>query len=197
MFERGESYLHSKEKRFLDIGVSICALTLVGPVINILAGIKYLEDGESPFFIQERLNGSGERLLVIKIRSMKSDMSLPDSERITKFGSFLRKTHLDELPQFLNVFVGEMSLIGPRPITRDAINIVEKTLPSGRFNELQSNYNDSKKGLTGMGQIMISQKDWRRYHPEMYYRRNASLGLDLFILFKTAEKVTKALINRN
>ena len=135
----GNHYIYHFFKRITDIVVSILALVLLSPLIIILSVIIFAQDGHSPFYKQIRVGQYGKLFGMYKFRSMiynadqvlkdnpklykkyiANSFKLPEGEdpRITKIGAFIRKTSLDEIPQFLNVLIGQMSLVGPRPIVK-------------------------------------------------------------------------------
>jgi lipopolysaccharide/colanic/teichoic acid biosynthesis glycosyltransferase len=122
MHERGPAYLEGRTKRYFDVIAAYGLWTFAGTVVNALALIKYLEDGQNPYFVQRRVGKDGKKILIIKIRGMDNDETKPIPERITPFGAFLRRTHLDELPQLINVLADEMSIVGPRPLPEKQAN---------------------------------------------------------------------------
>lgn len=192
MCERqGQNYLESPEKRILDISVSLLALFPSTPLIAIFALVKYVEDGEQPFFIQERVGKGGKLIKVVKIRSMRSGTE-SDEERVTRVGKWLRRTHLDELPQFFQVLNGEMTLVGPRPIKPEALNnAADKRGSQG--DKMMEDYKLLKSGLTGIWQINGTgyQRDYLMYHPNKYYLEKSNLFSDIKIITKTIKKVLK------
>ena len=183
-------------KRLFDIVLSLIALPFVLLVILIFAPIIYFTDKGPVFYNAERLGYKGKIFKMYKIRSMK--VNAPDirnadgstynganDPRVTKVGRFMRKTSIDEFPQFLNVLKGDMSLIGPRP-----------TLATKSYDELTD---DQKKryfvrpGITGYSQAYYRNSataDQKLEH-DIYYVENISLWLDVKILFKTIFSVLK------
>lgn len=183
-------------KRLFDIVLSLIALPFVLLVIMIFAPIIYLTDKGPVFYNAERLGHKGKIFKMYKLRSMK--VNAPDirnadgstynganDPRVTKVGRFMRKTSIDEFPQFLNVLKGDMSLIGPRP-----------TLATKSYDELTD---DQKKryfvrpGITGYSQAYYRNSataDQKLEH-DIYYVENISLWLDVKILFKTIFSVLK------
>lgn len=146
----------------------------------------FLLDGFPIFFIDRRLGLNYKIINIYKFRTMKSpkfnDKLLEknsDFNRVTKFGFFLRKTSLDEIPQLLNIFIGDMSFVGPRPLPVDYKNYIVKNF-----------YNRSsvKPGITGLTQIKGRNKlSWKkRFSYDNFYVKKRSLRFDLLILFKTA-----------
>lgn len=183
-------------KRLFDIILSLIALPFVLLVIIIFAPIIYITDKGPIFYNAERLGHKGKIFKMYKLRSMKvnapdirnadgSTYNGADDPRVTKVGRFMRKTSIDEFPQFLNVLKGDMSLIGPRP-----------TLATKSYDELTD---DQKKryfvrpGITGYSQAYYRNSataDQKLEH-DIYYVENISLWLDVKILFKTIFSVLK------
>lgn len=145
--------------RLLDIVLSLVALTLLSPVLLVVCVMVFFDLGHSIFFVQQRLGQHGTPFNMIKFRSMRNvqldaehghetvnqhSIKLKNDPRITRFGAFIRKTSLDELPQLLNVLSGKMSLVGPRPWVPEEY----KSFPEQWFSRL-----DTKPGITGLAQI--------------------------------------------
>ncbi|MCX6186171.1 MAG: sugar transferase, partial [Bacteroidetes bacterium] len=108
-------------KRVIDIVVSFLLLLLLSPIIIITSAILFYVNKGKPFFFQDRPGKDEQKIRIIKFKSMtdekdKDGILLPDVDRMTAFGNFIRKTSIDELPQLINVLLGDMSLIGPRPL---------------------------------------------------------------------------------
>ena len=142
-------------KRALDIVVSICALILTAPIMIVVAiGIKFSSPGPV-FYTQPRVGKNNQEFVVYKFRSMCDNaekntgtiLSTINDARLTSFGSFIRKTRLDELPQFFNTLIGNMSVVGPRPERKFFTDVYEKEIPLYRFRH------NIKPGITGMAQI--------------------------------------------
>lgn len=182
-------FFYSIAKRILDLTVAITLLPffiILGIVIAIL--IKIDSKGKI-IFAQQRIGKDGKPFTMYKFRTMFKDVEpyedAPDSHndpRITKFGRFLRKTSLDELPQIINVLEGSMSMVGPRP---EMPFIVEK------YEEWQKRRLDVKPGLTGLWQI-VGRKNlplYKNLEYDFYYIKNQSIWLDIVILFKTIPSV--------
>ena len=175
-------------KRFFDIVVSLIALIVLSPVFLILSILVACINGLPIIFKQPRPGKGGKIFMMYKFRSMtnKKDSNgnlLPDSKRITKFGSFLRKTSLDELPQLWNVLKGDMSLVGPRPrLIKDAVFYPEyvKSL-------------DVRPGITCLAHINgRNNNTWESvFIYDGIYVDKMSLKLDIKILFKTVSVVLK------
>lgn len=199
----GEEYLNSDAKRRLDLALAIPLAVVTAPAVVIACGIKYLEDGANPIFIQDRVDGDQKGFKVIKIRTMVPGAeSIPiapetkeqDDPRITWWGRFFRKHHIDEMPQFIQVIEGTLSLVGPRPRTELTNKHFKKHWSEERYNNSTKSYNKMKKGVTGLNQVFGNGKreNGSRYYAEQFYVKNASLGLDLYILlWKTVGRVLK------
>jgi lipopolysaccharide/colanic/teichoic acid biosynthesis glycosyltransferase len=140
-----------------------------------------------PFFVQTR-PGKNERLFkIIKFKTMNDKKDkygnlLSDRERLTKIGAFVRKTSIDEIPQLLNVLIGDMSLIGPRPLLVEYLPL---------YNELQKQRHNIRPGITGWAQINGRNAiSWnKKFEYDIFYVKNCSLFLDLKILYLTLQKV--------
>ena len=174
-------------KRLIDIVVSVVFILCFWWLYIVLALLIKIKLGGPVLFKQERPGLNGKIFTMYKFRSMtdgrdKNGKLLSDSERVTSFGRVLRATSLDEIPEFVNVLKGDMSLVGPRPL------LVEY-LP--RYNEFQARRHEVKPGITGWAQIngrnAISWEDKFRYDVE--YVINQSFLMDLKILFLTVKKV--------
>ncbi len=174
-------------KRCFDILVSLAALTLLGPVIVITAWKIRSKLGSPVLFRQERPGKDGKPFEMIKFRTMldAADVNgnpLPDSERMTPFGSFLRSSSLDELPELWNVLKGEMSLVGPRPLLMEYLPL---------YSAEQYRRHEVRPGITGWAQIngrnAISWED--KFKLDVWYVDNRSFWLDLKIVFLTIKKV--------
>ena len=174
-------------KRLIDIVVSVVFILCFWWLYIVLAVLIRIKLGRPVLFKQERPGLNGKIFTMYKFRSMtdgrdKNGKLLSDSERLTSFGRVLRATSLDEIPEFVNVLKGDMSLVGPRPL------LVEY-LP--RYNEFQARRHEVKPGITGWAQIngrnAISWEDKFRYDVE--YVINQSFLMDLKILFLTVKKV--------
>lgn len=135
--------------RVFDVLFSILGLIISMPVLLLLLILCYLDTG-SPIFRQVRIGQHQKPFTLVKFRTMKRNTAsvathLMDTSAITPFGSFLRRTKLDELPQLWNVVSGEMSLVGPRPCLPNQLELIEKRIESGVF--------DARPGITGLAQI--------------------------------------------
>lgn len=174
-------------KRFFDILISLTALLVLSPVFVIIFLILSITNQGNVFFVQKR-PGKGEKIFnIVKFKSMndkkdKNGVLLPDEDRITKFGLFVRRSSLDEIPQLWNVLVGQMSIIGPRPL-------LIRYLPL--YDEQQRKRHLAKPGITGWAQVngrnAISWK--QKFEYDVWYVENISLLLDIKIFFMTFLKV--------
>ncbi|NBC57065.1 MAG: lipid carrier--UDP-N-acetylgalactosaminyltransferase [Bacteroidetes bacterium] len=174
-------------KPFLDFLTALISLILLSPIFIINLILLSIANNGKPFFVQQR-PGKNERLFrIIKFKTMndKKDAEgnlLPDSDRLTGIGKFVRKTSLDEIPQLLNVLAGNMSLIGPRPLLPEYLPL---------YNAEQKKRHDVKPGITGWAQVngrnAISWK--KKFEHDVWYVQHQSFGLDIKILFLTLKKV--------
>lgn len=176
-------------KRALDIALSIIALPFVGLAIAILAPFIYFEDKGPIFYNAPRMGKDYKPFTMYKLRSMKvnapdlvmedgSTYNGADDPRMTRVGAFMRKTSLDELPQFLNVLKGDMSIIGPRPDLERECELYEGD--EGRKLEV-------RPGITGYAAVYgRNSLPWKqRLALDVYYVDNATFALDVKIFFKT------------
>lgn len=180
-------------KRFIDIIIGLLAFPFVLILIIIMGPIIYFNDKGPIFYNAERLGLNGKPFKMFKFRSMfvnapdirnedGSTYNGDDDPRVTKVGRFMRKTSLDEIPQFLNVLLGDMSLIGPRPDPLDDMNI---------YTEHQKKKLIVRPGITGYNQAYYrnSVEQNEKLEHDVYYAENVSFLLDLKIFFKTIATV--------
>ena len=174
-------------RRLVDVIISSCAIALLLPLFVIIMSIICLTIGRPIFFIQERPGLNAKIFKLIKFRTMSNSKDskgslLPDHERLTRFGFIIRSMSLDELPSLLNVFLGNMSIIGPRPLLIEYLPL---------YNENQSRRHEVKPGITGWAQINgRNHIEWgKRLELDVWYIDNRSLLLDLKIIFLTIKKV--------
>ena len=185
-------------KRMMDIVVSFLFIVITLPLYLILAiGVKRSSSG-TIFFTQERIGKREKPFKIIKFRSMYEDaeadgcprLSSKFDDRITTFGAFMRKTHLDEIPQFINVLKGDMSLVGPRPERQYYIDKIVEKAPYYRLLLFE------KPGITSWGQISFGYAEnveqmVERLRYDIMYIENMSLLMDVKILFYTVAAVAK------
>lgn len=180
---------HQIIKPFFDYLIASLLLLITSPFLIILTVLLYFNNDGKPFFLQPRGGKDQSVFNIIKFRTMnnKKDANgrlLPDIERLTKLGSFVRKSSLDELPQLFNILKGDMSLVGPRPLVAEYL---------GTYNDFQRRRHLVKPGITGWAQIngrnILSWTE--KFKLDVWYVDNSSFYLDLKILFLTAAKVFK------
>lgn len=174
-------------KRIFDVVASATALLLLSPVIAIIAWQVSRKMGSPVLFSQVRPGLSGKPFKMIKFRTMKDAVDaegkpLPDSERLTPFGQFLRSSSLDELPELWNVLKGDMSLVGPRPLLMAYLPL---------YSPEQYRRHEALPGITGWAQINgRNSLGWdEKFKLDVWYVDNQSLWLDIKILFTTVKKV--------
>lgn len=176
-------------KRPIDVFLSIIGLIFLSPLIFSLVIIQSVIYKGQPFFFQNRPGKNGRIFKIIKFRSMTNKKNkigrlLPETDRLTSFGIFIRKYSLDEIPQLFNVIKGDMSLIGPRPL-------LVKYLPL--YNDFQKQRHLIKPGITGWAQIngrnFINWEE--KFNYDVWYVHNISFLLDLKILLFTILKILK------
>ena len=176
-------------KRLIDFVLSFCAIIVLSPVLLILTIVGAIKMKGNPFFTQDRPGKNEKIFKLIKFRSMtcekdKDGKLLPDDKRLTRYGRILRSTSLDELPELFNIFIGDMSIVGPRPL-------LVKYLP--RYSEEQRHRHDVRPGLTGYAQVngrnAISWED--KFKLDVEYVRNITFVGDVRIIWKTMMSVLK------
>jgi sugar transferase EpsL len=174
-------------KRWFDLTLTILALILLSPLLALTAVLVALNHGTPILFRQRRPGLYGQLFTVVKLRTMTDTRDangnlLPDSERLTRLGRFLRKTSIDELPQLWNVLEGNMSLVGPRPL-------LAEYLPY--YTERERQRHEVRPGITGLAQINGRNRlTWdERLELDVQYVERQSLALDLYILLITVWKV--------
>ncbi|WP_298119889.1 sugar transferase [Flavobacterium sp.] len=177
-------------KPFFDISCALIGLVLLLPIfILVTLFLLFANDGK-PFFFQLRPGKNGKIFKIIKFKTMndRKDANgnlLPDADRLTKIGSFVRKTSLDEIPQLLNVVVGDMSIVGPRPLLTTYMHL---------YNDFQNRRHEVKPGITGWAQVNGRNAiSWdKKFELDVWYVDSISFLLDVKILFKTIQKVVKS-----
>ncbi|MCU4173875.1 sugar transferase [Carboxylicivirga sp. N1Y90] len=176
-------------KRLLDLVVVLLGLTVVLPVSLITAVFVLIYHGKPVLFSQVRPGKDAKPFNMYKFRSMTNATDpngklLPNAQRMTKFGAFLRSSSLDELPGLYNVLIGKMSLVGPRPLLMDYLPL---------YNDFQNKRHEVLPGITGWAQVngrnAISWDD--KFKLDVWYVENRSFWLDIKILFLTFFKVFK------
>ena len=178
-------------KRFLDFSLSLIGLIIISPILLLLWMLLTIANkGAGAFFTQPRPGKNEKIFKVIKFKTMtdKKDTAghlLPDAQRLTPIGKFIRKTSLDELPQLINVLKGNMSLIGPRPLLIQYLPL---------YNEKQKRRHEVKPGITGWAQVNGRNAiTWeKKFEYDVWYVDNVSFALDFKILLMTIKKVFKS-----
>jgi lipopolysaccharide/colanic/teichoic acid biosynthesis glycosyltransferase len=176
-------------KRLLDIVVAATALMFLAVPMLLLATLVMIRLGRPVFFVQAR-PGLGRRVFrIIKFRTMtdardSNGQLLPDAQRLTPFGDFLRSTSLDELPELWNVLIGDMSLVGPRPLLMEYLPL---------YSAEQARRHDVRPGLTGWAQVNgRNTLSWeQKFALDLWYVDNRSMLLDLRILWLTLSSVIR------
>lgn len=176
-------------KRAIDILGSFLGGLLISPILIIIAILIRVKLGSPIFFTQDRVGKDGKVFKIVKFRTMleaydKFGEPLSDKERVTSFGNFLRSTSLDELPELINVLKGDMSLVGPRPLLVEYIDLYSKE---------QFRRHEVRPGMTGWAQVNgRNNLYWdEKFKMDVEYVDNVNLLLDIKILFLTIFKVLK------
>ncbi|MAS37451.1 MAG: sugar transferase [Anaerolineaceae bacterium] len=176
-------------KRVSDIVLASLALVLASPLLLVLCVLVYIKHGAPVIFRQQRPGLNGQPFMMFKLRTMRDAYDnagnpLPDAERLTPFGRFLRSTSLDELPELVNVLRGDMSLVGPRPLLMQYLE---------RYTPRQARRHEVRPGITGWAQVngrnALSWED--RFELDVWYVEHCSLWLDLRIIALTVWKVLR------
>lgn len=174
-------------KRPFDFTIALIALLLLSPVFILVTISLFFANQGKPFFFQLRPGKNEKTFKIIKFKTMndKKDENgnlLPDANRITKIGQLVRKTSLDELPQLINVLMGDMSIIGPRPLLPEYLPL---------YNEIQKRRHQVKPGITGWAQVNGRNAiSWQqKFQYDVWYVENVSFILDCKIVFLTIKKV--------
>lgn len=180
---------HSFGKRMLDLVLTIPAMILLAPVLAVLALLVHFKLGSPVLFRQQRPGLLGQPFTILKFRTMTDerdvqDNLLPDEDRLTAFGQFLRSSSLDELPELANVLKGDMSVVGPRPLMMKYLD---------RYTPEQMRRHEVRPGITGWAQVNgrndISWED--KFRLDVWYVDHQSLWLDLQIIALTFWKSLK------
>jgi len=174
-------------KRILDILLSFIAIVILSPILVLLAGLVRIWLGSPVLFIQERPGKNEKIFKLCKFRSMTDEKNskgnlLPDEQRLTRFGRFLRASSLDELPELFNILKGDMSIVGPRPLLVRYLN---------RYSDSQKRRHEVRPGITGLAQVNgRNGLSWeKRFEYDVWYVDHISFLLDVKIIFKTIKVV--------
>ena len=177
-------------KPFFDILSAAIGLVVLSPLFVVITVLLTLANNGKPFFFQLRPGKNGKIFKIVKFKTMndkkdKDGKLLPDAERLTKIGAFVRKTSLDEIPQLINVVLGDMSVVGPRPLLTNYMHL---------YNEFQNRRHEVKPGITGWAQVNGRNAiSWdQKFAYDVWYVDNISFTLDVKILLKTIIKVIKS-----
>ncbi|MFY8180923.1 MAG: sugar transferase [Flavobacterium sp.] len=177
-------------KPFFDIISALIGLILLFPIFLVVTVFLFIANDGKPFFFQLRPGKGGKIFKIIKFKTMNDRKDaegnlLPDSDRLTKVGSFVRKTSLDEIPQLLNVVIGDMSIVGPRPLLTTYLHL---------YSDFQNRRHEVKPGITGWAQVNGRNAiSWdKKFELDVWYVDNISFTLDVKILLKTIIKVIKS-----
>ncbi len=175
-------------KRFIDFSIVLTALLFIWPFLLIITiWLHFANKGAGAFFFQERPGKNGRIFKVIKFKTMTDERDangnlLPDAERLTKVGRFVRSTSIDELPQLINVLKGNMALIGPRPLLPQYLLLYSKE---------QARRHEVRPGITGWAQVHGRNAiSWtKKFELDVWYVDHCSFWLDMKIIFLTVKKV--------
>lgn len=175
-------------KRLFDFIISACVLLIIWPILLLITiFLHFSNHGAGAFFTQSRPGKNGKIFKLIKFKSMTDERDadgnlLPDARRLTKVGKFIRSTSLDELPQLINVFKGDMALVGPRPLLPEYLPLYSKE---------QARRHEVRPGITGWAQVhgrnAISWQE--KFRLDVWYVDHCSLSVDLKIVWLTIKKV--------
>lgn len=181
--------MQQRIKRIFDFMIALIGIIIASPILLIVAILVRLNLGSPILFRQPRVGLNGEVFEMVKFRTMKDAKDakghlLPDDERLTKFGQFLRQSSLDELPELFNVLKGDMSLVGPRPLLVEYLPL---------YSNEQMRRHEVRPGITGYAQINGRNNiSWaKKFELDVYYVDNYRLSLDFKILTQTVGKVLK------
>ena len=177
-------------KPFFDKVIALIVLIFTLPITFTISILLYFYNDGKPFFFQQRPGLGGKIFSIIKFKTMNDRRNsngelLPDAERLTAVGNFVRKTSLDEIPQLINILKGEMSLVGPRPLLVEYLPL---------YNARQNRRHEVRPGITGLAQVSGRNAiSWQqKFEYDVAYVENISLWLDIKILWLTAMKVLKS-----
>ena len=175
-------------KRLIDFIIVFCVLVVIWPILLIITlWLHFANKGAGAFFAQERPGKGGKVFKVIKFKTMTDERDadgnlLPDADRLTNVGRFVRSTSIDELPQLINVLKGDMALIGPRPLLVQYLPLYSKE---------QARRHDVRPGITGWAQVNGRNAiSWtKKFELDVWYVDHCSFWLDVKIIFLTIKKV--------
>ena len=175
-------------KRFFDFWISLIALIIISPILLVITiWLHFANKGAGAFFFQERPGKDGKIFMVIKFKTMTDERDaegnlLPDAERLTKVGKFVRSTSIDELPQLINVLKGDMALIGPRPLLVQYLSL---------YSPEQARRHEVRPGISGWAQCHGRNAiSWtEKFKLDVWYVDHVSLLTDLKVIFITIKKV--------
>jgi len=177
-------------KPFFDILSAAIGLVVLSPLFLIVTLLLAVANDGKPFFFQLRPGKNGKIFKIVKFKTMndKKDADgelLPDAERLTKIGAFVRRTSLDEIPQLINVVLGDMSIVGPRPLLTHYMHL---------YSDFQNRRHEVSPGITGWAQVNGRNAiSWdQKFAYDVWYVDNISFTLDVKILLKTIIKVIKS-----
>lgn len=175
-------------KRLIDFTIVFIVLLVIWPILLVITlWLHFANKGAGAFFTQERPGKNGKIFKVIKYKTMTDERDvngnlLPDADRLTPVGKFVRSTSIDELPQLINVLKGDMALIGPRPLLPQYLSLYSKE---------QARRHEVRPGITGWAQVNGRNAiSWtKKFELDVWYVDHCSFGLDLKIIFLTIKKV--------
>ncbi len=176
-------------KPIFDFLIALLLFVILSPVFVMMMLLLAISHGTHPFFLQERPGKNEKIFRIVKFKTMNNNKDpkgklLPDAQRLTRLGLFIRSTSLDEIPQLINVIMGDMSLVGPRPLLPEYLEL---------YTNFQRQRHHVKPGITGYAQVngrnIISWE--KKFELDVYYVKNRSFVLDMMILIKTVKKVVK------
>ena len=177
-------------KRLIDFSVALCGLILLSPLIGTIIVVLYVVNQGKVFFFQDRPGKNGKIFRIVKFKTMndKKDSQgrlLPDMERLSKTGRFIRSASLDEIPQLWNVLKGDMSLAGPRPLLVEYLPLYDKK---------QIRRHEVRPGITGLAQVNGRNAiSWQqKFQWDVWYVDHLSFKLDTQIIYKTILKVFRS-----
>lgn len=174
-------------KRLFDFSIAFIAFLLISPLLIVVLVILLIVNRGTPFFFQKRPGKNEKIFTIIKFKTMNNKLDdkgelLPDLERLTRVGKFIRKTSLDELPQLVNVILGDMSMVGPRPLLPEYLPL---------YDEIQKTRHNVRPGITGWAQVNGRNAiSWnQKFEYDIFYVDNLGFLLDCKIILKTIKKV--------